>query len=387
MVYQPQIVIIGAGIVGLSTAYALLTEGNFRVRVLEQAFVSHPKSTSSSISRLLRFEYGVDAFYSRMVKLSLERWRDLEWRTQRALYTPTGLLSLGREEDETVREQETVRSLGLASERLSAQKCRQRFPQFETRNYQFLTYNPDGGILHASACLNTLKRAVLDLGGEIAETSHVTQILHESSSRPLRLRLSSGEEINADRAVVATGPWVHRLLSPLHIPVEVTRQYLLYFAGLPASTFGVGIFPAFVEHDLYGFPIHKGSNGWLKAASHRFGRPVDPDAPLQIEEAIVEQTARELRALLPALRGAELAHVETCMYDVSPDEDFILDYLPGDSRIVFATGLSGHGFKFGPLLGHLLGSLISETLPEVPLGRFRLARFSRQHTRQTISVA
>lgn len=387
MAYQSQIIIIGAGIVGLSTAYALLAEGVSRVRILEQAVVNHHRSTSSSISRLLRFEYGTDAFYSRMVKLSLERWVDLERRTQYTLYTPTGLLSLGRQGDETIREQEIASGLGLASEHLSAQSCRQRFPQFDTRNYEFLTYNTAGGVLHASHCLRALKQAVLDLGGEIAETSRVTHILHDHPHRPIRLKLSSGEEMSADKVVVAAGPWVHRLLGSIRLPVEVTRQYILYFAGLPTSTFSTGSFPAFVERHLYGFPIHNGSNGWLKAATHQFGRTVDPDAPVQIEGPVIEQTVRDLYTLLPALRGAKLAHVEACMYDVSPDEDFILDYLPDDSRIVFATGLSGHGFKFGPLLGHLLSSLLNGTSPEVPLGRFRLARFSRQHIRQTTSVA
>jgi monomeric sarcosine oxidase len=387
MVYQPQIVIIGAGIVGLSTAYALLNQGMNRVRVLEQAVVNHTRSTSSSISRLLRFEYGEDAFYSRMVQLSLDLWRDLQRNTQRTLYTPTGLLSLGNEGDGTERARKIACNLGLSSERLTTQSCRQRFPQFELKNYDVLTYNTEGGILHASVCLQALKQAILERGGEIAETSRVTHIAHENLNRPIHLRLSSGDEVAADRVLVATGPWVHRLLGSLRIPVELTRQYLLYFAGLAPSIFGVGVFPAFVEQNLYGFPIHKGSNSWLKAASHQFGRPVDPDAAVLLEEPVIAQTVRELHALLPALRKAELAHVEACIYDVSPDEDFILDVFPGDSRIAFATGLSGHGFKFGPLLGRLLSSLICETQPEVPLGRFRLTRFSRQQTRQAISVA
>jgi monomeric sarcosine oxidase len=387
MAYQSQVVIIGAGIVGLSTAYALLSTGMSKVRVLEQAVVNHHKSTSSSISRLLRFEYGTDAFYSHMVKLSLEHWHDLERRTQRTLYTPTGLLSLGQKGEETLREQEVTHDLGLASEQLSAQSCQQRFPQFDTRNYESLAYNTEGGILYASECLNALRRAILDLGGEITETSRVTHILHDNPHRPIRLRLNSGAEISADQVVVAAGPWVHNVLGFLCLPIEMTRQYILYFAGLPASTFSTGVFPAFTERHLYGFPIHKGSNGWLKATSHQFGRPVDPDAATHIEATVVEQIVYDLHTLLPALREAELAHVEACMYDVSPDQDFILDYLPGDARIVFATGLSGHGFKFGPLLGHLLSSLLTATPPEIPIGRFRLARFSCQNTRQTISVA
>lgn len=388
MAYQPQIIIIGAGIVGLSTAYALLVEGKYRVRILEQAVVNHQRSTSSSISRLLRFEYGTDAFYARMVKLSLEHWRELERRTRYTLYTPTGVLSLGKEGEETLREQEIIRGLGLTSERLSVQKCHQRFPQFDLKDYAFLTYNTEGGILHASTCLSALKRAVLDLGGEIVETSPVAHIEHDNPYRALRVHLATGEEMYADRAVVAAGPWIHSLLGSLHLPVEVTRQYILYFAGLSPANFGTGIFPAFMERNLYGFPIHKGSHGWLKATTHQFGRPVDPNAPVQIEEQVIEQIMHDLHALIPALRTAELAHIEACMYDVTPDEDFILDYMPDDARIVFATGLSGHGFKFGPLLGHLLSTLISGKTPEVPTGRFRLARFSHQQSHpQAISVA
>jgi glycine/D-amino acid oxidase-like deaminating enzyme len=75
------------------------------------------------------------------------------------------------------------------------------------------------------------------------------------------------------------------------------------------------------------------------------------------------------------------------MYDVTPDQDFILDRLPTDPRVVLATGLSGHGFKFGPLLGELLSSMVCDTQPVVPLERFQLARFARSRVHQGSSVA
>lgn len=387
MTHQPFIVVIGAGIVGLSTAYALLEQGMRNVLVMEQAIVNHVHATSSSISRLLRFEYGADPFYARMVKLSLELWKKLERRTQRVLYTPTGLFTLGDKDDETREALEITRKLGLASESLSPQSCRQRFPKFNINGYDVLTYNPEGGILHASVCLQTLKRAVLERGGKIAETCQVEQIAYGQSNHPIRLRLHSDGEVNADRVVVAIGPWVHHLLHQIDLPIELTRQYLLYFSGLTPEEFGVGVFPAFMDRHLYGFPIHKGSNSWLKAASHRFGRPVNPDAPIALEEDVITETVDNLLTLLPDLGNSKLSYVEACIYDVSPDEDFILDRLPDEPRIAFATGLSGHGFKFGPLLGQLLSSLICETQPEIPLSRFRLARFSRQDQRQVISVA
>jgi glycine/D-amino acid oxidase-like deaminating enzyme len=170
----------------------------------------------------------------------------------------------------------------------------------------------------------------------------------------------------------------------------LTRQYVLYFAGLPTASFGWHAFPAFLSGELYGFPIHNTfaghGPGWLKATSHTFGVPVNPDDTPRVDEHVIARVRTKLCELIPALQHAELAHIDACMYDVSPDEDFILDYLPDDPRIVFATGLTGHGFKFGPLLGELLTSLLHNTQPPVHMERFKLARFAQQRT-QTVSVA
>jgi glycine/D-amino acid oxidase-like deaminating enzyme len=135
------------------------------------------------------------------------------------------------------------------------------------------------------------------------------------------------------------------------------------------------------------FTIHKGCNGWVKATSHAFGTPIDPDNVTPQDDQAIATISMQIQKLLPALKHAKIARVDSCMYDVSPDEDFILDQLPSDPRIIFATGLSGHGFKFGLLLGELLSSLVLNTEPPVPLDRFRLSRFAHLHTQQKSSVA
>jgi monomeric sarcosine oxidase len=388
MLCQQGIVIVGAGIVGLSTAYALLSQGMQHVTVLEQEAVDHRRCSSHGSSRLLRFEYGTDSFYTSMVRLSLKRWRNLEQLSRRTLYTPTGLLVLGTENDNFTQPGfQAVQASGLPIERLSREDCRLRFPQFDTQPYDTFTYNHEGGILHASTCLLTLRDLVLDLGGEIYETCRVTHIISDGQQRPVRLRLSYGNEISTDRVVLATGSWVHRLLADLRLPVRLTRQYLLYFAGLPFSLFSLGTFPVFISRDLYGFPIHQGCNGWLKAASHKFGPPVDPDEVSLPDQGIIAQITGQLSELLPTLHHAELARIDSCIYDVTPDEDFILDHLPHDPRIIFATGFTGHGFKFGVLLGELLSSMVRGTQPAVPLDRFRLSRFTHRQSFQTSSVA
>jgi monomeric sarcosine oxidase len=358
-----------------------------RVTVLEQEAVDHLRSSSHGFSRLLRFEYGPNPFYSEMVGLSLQSWKNLQRMVGRTLFTPTGLLVLGTEDDNFTRPSYTIlREMGLPTQCISEAQCRQRFPQFNTQGYNLFTYNREAAVLHASTCLRALKDLVTELGGEIYESCRVKRIRSEGQQQPVRVDLSSGDELAADRVVLATGGWVHRLLADLQLPVRVTRQYLLYFSGLLSSTYSTGMFPTFLADNLYGFPIHHGCNGWIKATSHDFGKTVGPDDVSLPDEKVIAQITGKLRVLLPALQNAELAHIDSCMYDVTPDEDFILDRSPGDPRIIFATGLSGHAFKFGVLLGELLSSMVCDTEPVVPLERFRLARFAGREVKEGVSV-
>lgn len=389
---RPDFVVVGAGIVGLATAYALLKQGNTHVTVLEQAAIDHHRSPSRGLSRLLRFEYGSDIHYAKMVQLSLQRWQNLAQYSSRALYTPTRLLTLGNEGDTfTQSSYHILRELELPIRSLTRTACKQFFPQFHLQNYDLFIYNTQAAILYASRCLQTLRDLIRSMGGTILETKHVTALTHDDRRKPIQLHCSDGSNIKAERVALTIGAWVHNLLGELHLPIHITRQYLLYFANLPEQSFGLPAFPAFMAGDLYGFPIHNTcagwGPGWLKVASHNFGASIDPNTEPIMEERAIMHIANQARQLLPALHTAQLAHVDTCMYDVSADESFIIDYLPDDPRIVFAAGLSGHGFKFGPLLGEMLSSLLYETRSPVATERFQLNRFTRQRQPQHSSVA
>ena len=63
----------------------------------------------------------------------------------------------------------------------------------------------------------------------------------------------------------------------------------------------------------------------------------------------------------------KLASSETCFYANTPTEDFILECLPSDPRIVIGSACSGHAFKFAPLTGRILSELAlhgKTTIPE-----------------------
>lgn len=115
-------------------------------------------------------------------------------------------------------------------------------------------------------------------------------------------------------------------------------------------------FPAFTGElpngdQYYGFPAE---NDALKIGKHNGGRVIH-SADERVPFAEVASDGSEafpfLRNVLPGI-GCCL-YGAACTYDNSPDEDFIIDTLPGHDNTLLITGLSGHGFKFASVLGEI----------------------------------
>ncbi|HKV86253.1 MAG TPA: N-methyl-L-tryptophan oxidase [Ktedonobacterales bacterium] len=364
--------VVGGGVMGLATGCALAARG-VDVTVLERHTVGHDWASSHGLSRAIRHEYGAEALYTRMVALSLPLWDELAIETGVRLYTETGVLTLGQPDDgHTLPGYDVMRAAGLPVERLSARECAARFPQFIPDDFGAITYNPTGGMLHASQCLVALAQRLRARGGQLREGAMVTRVDRDGDGGAVTL--AGGETLLADRVVVTAGPWVHDVLPDLDLPVRATRQQVCYFSGLPSASFGVGQFPVFlVGMEYYGFPLV--GPDWFKVGSHRFGATTDPNAPYAGSDDEVAEVRSFLRRVIPAAADGTLEMVDRCMYDVSPDEDFILDTLPLAPGIIVGSGFSGHGFKFGVLIGELLAALTLGDTPAVPLDRFRLDRF------------
>lgn len=367
------VLVIGGGVMGMATGCALAAQGA-DVTVLERFTLAHDWASSHGLSRAIRHEYGSLEIYTRMVARSLILWDELAHETGRHLYTQTGVLTLGQPNDgHTLPGYDVMRAVGLPVDRLTPEECRIRFPQFRPDSYGAITYNPVGGMLHATECLLALADRLRTLGGVIREGVHVVRV--EPAASGASIMLADGSVLTADRVVVTAGPWVHDVLPDLSLPVRATRQQISYFDGVSPEEFAIGKFPVFLAGmHYYGFPLH--GQGWFKAASHDFGATVNPNIPYAPDEAELETVRAFLRDVIPSAASARLATFDHCMYDLTPDEDFILDKHPASENIVIGSGFSGHGFKFGILIGELLASLALDTPPDFPLDRFRLNRFS-----------
>jgi glycine/D-amino acid oxidase-like deaminating enzyme len=115
----------------------------------------------------------------------------------------------------------------------------------------------------------------------------------------------------------------------------------------------------------------------VKAAEHTGGRTVDD--PLTVDRTIdaAEQSrlTEVMSRFLPGV-SSRVTHHAVCMYTMSPDEHFIVDRHPTMPNVVFAAGLSGHGYKFAPVLGRALADFALDGSSDLPIEFLSLKRFA-----------
>jgi monomeric sarcosine oxidase len=377
------VAIVGAGVIGAAAACELAREGA-SVALVDQSAMPNPRAASVDHSKVFRFAYP-DPFYVKLAVDALNRWRELESETGARLLTQTGALLIGKREPSFETEcSEALRSLGLESEKLDSRQVSARFPQFDSSAFAFGVYDPSGAILHAETAVRALIDLARQRGVEIVEGARVLEVTQAAGSR-VSIVTESGHGIECERAMIASGPWSRKLLPFLEDKLTTTRQELVYFEpGLEQSnsshlSFEPNNFPIFLELEsgFYGFPIHHA--GAMKIANHHKGAEVDPDsAEEEVGEDFIERCRAFFSEFIPGLADARVREARVCVYNNTPDDDFILDWHPQLDGVLVVTGFSGHGFKFGPAIGRIAAELLMTDRASFNIDRFRLTRFNNK---------
>jgi glycine/D-amino acid oxidase-like deaminating enzyme len=220
-------------------------------------------------------------------------------------------------------------------------------------------------------------------GVEIIEDRRVTAA--EQTESRVAVVTGHGEEIACERAMIASGPWTRKLLPLLSDGLTTTRQEIVYFkpadaaatGGAPGGgqSFEPASFPIFLELEsgFYGFPIHYG--GAMKIANHHKGPVVDPSSmDDRVDDQFIERCRAFFAEFIPGLADARVHETRVCVYNNTPDDDFIIDWHPQLERVLVVTGFSGHGFKFGPTIGCIAAQLLLSRRTSYDIDRFRLDR-------------
>jgi sarcosine oxidase len=366
---------------GLSAARSLSRRG-WSVDVLEAADgIGHPLAGSKGDARVFRLGYP-EPHYVAMAVAARRLWRELEEQSGRRLLHVTGQLSFG--------DSGLVEALAVAlaehegaATPLTRREAEARFPGYALRGPAL--FEPQSGVLAAGKCLH----ALVETGRfEIQARAHVTEIEDDGDGDDVTVRCADGRAIRADVVVDCAGPRALALLGDRAQPVTAppSLPQVAYFEAAPAGAVDPSRLPVFIEWDdamVYGLPVlgpgpHAGT---FKVSQHTPGPPLhdyDPSAgptpALDADDPAPLQTLTDaVRRLLPGLDPEPVA-TERCVYDNSADTDFVLDRV---GHVVVGCGTSGHGFKFGPLLGEVLADLADGTKPTFDLSPFRIDRFDQ----------
>ncbi|HTE17148.1 MAG TPA: N-methyl-L-tryptophan oxidase [Armatimonadota bacterium] len=369
-----RVAVLGLGGVGTAAARFLAGAGHTVVG-FEQFRIDHDRGSSYGASRIIRKVYP-DALYAALMEAAYPLWDELERECGEPLFLRCGGFFFGPEEHpEMAATERALAQVGIPYQRWSAREAAAHLPQFRLAAREYGIFEPESGLLRASRCVLASARGAVARGADLRQEARVEAM--ESTSNGIRLRVN-GEWSLFDRVVATAGPWTAPLLAPwIRLPLTVTRQQYAHFAVTgDRGTFAADRFPVWIDmaQSFYGFPEHDEIPG-IKVALHVPGPVHSPDDPDRSPRPADDDVLQEyLLRRIPQAAG-DVTHSKVCLYTMTPDHDFVVDRLPGEPRVVFVGGLSGHGFKFTVLLGRIAMRLALGEDPGHDLRRFALARF------------
>jgi sarcosine oxidase len=370
------VLVVGAGVMGCAAAYQLAKQGA-RVQLLEQFAVGHDRGSSHGPSRIIRLAYdGLD--YVALARASYALWHALEAESGEHLLTPVGGLDVGTPDALALDQiRATYLAAGVPFEALDRDTIAERFPQFNLPEGTIGLYQADYSLLAADRCVATLAAQARRYGAIVREREPAQHVRATASG--VEVRTDQGV-YSADRLILCAGSWMRPLLRQLDLdpPLTVLKEQLAFFRARDPEAFKPGRLPLVIHRfpntTSLGsvFPIfdHPG----VKIMIDRVGPRVAPgDQDRLIDQPLLEQLHAYATELLPGLTG-EIIEAVSCRYTMTPDEDFILDHHPAHPQIVIASPCSGHGFKFGAVIGHILADLALRGTTSYDIARFRLDR-------------
>ncbi|MBR0652172.1 FAD-dependent oxidoreductase [Roseomonas terrae] len=349
--------ILGAGIMGLSAAWALSRQG-VAVRIVEQDPVPNPRGASVDHHRLIRHAYGAQAGYMRMVDPAYAAW-DIVWRDLgEVLHIPTGVLAVSGSARGWLGESRAALAAdGLRFDDLTAQQVAAHFPIFTEAGIGAAFHMDAGGVLLAERIVAGLARACA-ARGVVIERARATDVDPARAT----LRLDDGSERSADLLIVAAGPWAPRLLPAALAPRVVASRQILVLLDPPAQhreawTRAPMLLDLAEDGGFYAVPPVAGTP--LKIGDHRFSRSGDAEADSRdATPAEAEEILAFARPRLRDMAGYRIVGARACYYDVEDGERFVVE--PLSSRCLVMSGFTGHGFKFGPVLGLAVAAAVTD---------------------------
>ncbi|MCI1747192.1 MAG: FAD-binding oxidoreductase [Acidipropionibacterium sp.] len=372
------VVIVGAGVIGTSTAYALLQRGVTDITILERNTVAAGGTGKSA--GIVRCHYGVTSVAA-LALASLEFFENAKEILGADIgFEQVGyLVGVGAENREpftaSVKHQQ---SLGVPTEFIDHDAVRELWPTAYLDDFDTFCWEPRGGYGDGYATAQGFAAYLRDHGVTIRQGAEVVEVLTEGT-RATGVKLADGEIVPAGTVILAGGPWVPALTTPLGIDVPIDpilNEQVLINPGM-----NLGASPVFSDLvSRQDVQMRKGELLFGYSDASRLIKSVSnlDDYPGHASHEALEAVAEKAVHRFPGIENPQVVSTFTGVFDSTPDQNYIISGTDYDG-LFLETGMSGHGFKTSPAIGKLAAELILDgdtTIPNVTASDFRLSRFA-----------
>jgi len=368
--------VLGSGAIGSAAAYWLGARSSASVLVLEQFELGHDRGASEDHSRIIRHAYH-STDYTALTAAAYAAWEHVSARTGLPLVHRTGGIDLGvgsAGEAEIASYASALDAAGHACEVLEAAEIRRRWPQWRIDDQTVAVHQADSGILD----IRKANAAHVALARQAGVTLREHAVVRRIEAYDDRVEvLTDGEVIVADTLTVCAGSWTQTAMQGLQtrIPLTLTHEQVTYWSTPNLYDFAPERFCIWIFHGedatYYGFPVY--GEAAVKAGRDVSGRVVTQETrTTEPDPANRADLEAFMSTHLPGALGPELL-TKTCIYDLTPDRNFVLDVVPETPRVSVFVG-AGHAAKFASLVGRILADLALEGGTDYPIEAFRLDR-------------
>jgi sarcosine oxidase len=378
MTPQFDVAVIGLGAMG-SAALSHLAARGVKAIGIDAYFPAHAMGSSHGDSRLIRLGYFEDPSYVPLLQRAYGNWRALEARLRAEILTITGVLQIGAPDSKIVTgTRASCEMHGLAYEELDRPAMKARFPVFSLDAGEIALFDPQGGYIRPEAAVMGYLKLAAEDGAVLHFGEKVSAIEPDDAGVTIT---SATSQYRARKVIIATGSWIAELVPQLKQHAVPIRQVVAWYQPRDGFVTQPQRMPAFIRDEgddgsYFGFPAI-GVDG-VKIGRHaHFRQPIDPNQPNPpVNDADTALLDAFIAKRLPAANGLRVNAI-TCRYTMLPSEDFLIDRMPGDPRVVVASPCSGHGFKFTSVIGEILADLVLEGGGALPIDAFSFEAMDR----------
>jgi sarcosine oxidase, subunit beta len=350
----PDVVVVGAGVVGLSIAFHL-TQRGASVKVFDRAGIGAGASGVQPGGVRQQWGTRVNCLLARESMQFYAGARELLRMRVDPGFQACGYLFLAHSESALARMRENVRlqnELGIQSQIVAPAEAAELVAGLDIASVVGGAWSGDDGYFDRPQSLVEAFGALVDV-----QIGEVLEIRDEGA-----IRLVPGGELQADAVVVATGVDTPRLLPEL--PIRPEARYLFFSDPIRERLLD----PLVVSPERHFAAKQLGDGRLLASDLSALG---DPEAELAGWRANVRSSFEEL---LPQLVFVALPTLVEGIYDVTPDHQAILGRVR--DRVWAAAGFSGHGFMLAPAVGRIIAESVIDGREDAALSVLDAGRFS-----------